>query len=138
MSEDTPPFFSDMPTSGEFAKLRKRIIRDTREALETYGMIRRGARWLVCLSGGKDSYTMLAALMDLQWRGLLPVDLLACNLDQGQPGFDQTILPLSLSASACRTGSSGGIHFLLSPARSRKGRPIALSVAGFGAGISIV
>ena len=89
--------FAEMPESGEFAKLRKRIIRETREALETYGMVRRGARWLVCLSGGKDSYTLLAALLDLKWRGLLPVDLLACNLDQGQPGFDETILPGFLS-----------------------------------------
>ena len=89
--------FADMPESGEFARLRKRIIRETREALERYGMVRRGARWLVCLSGGKDSYTLLAALLDLKWRGLLPVDLLACNLDQGQPGFDAAILPGFLS-----------------------------------------
>ncbi|MFN3262102.1 MAG: tRNA 2-thiocytidine(32) synthetase TtcA [Pikeienuella sp.] len=89
--------FADMPASGEFAKLRKRIIRETRESLQVYGMVRRGARWLVCLSGGKDSYTLLAVLLDLKWRGLLPVDLLACNLDQGQPGFDEMILPGFLS-----------------------------------------
>ncbi len=52
-----------------------------------------GARWLVCLSGGKDSYTLLAALTELKWRGLLPVEILACNLDQGQPGFPATVLP---------------------------------------------
>mgnify|MGYP001199448362 CR=1 FL=1 len=85
--------FAEMPASGEFAKLRKRIVRETREAIETYGMVREGARWLVCLSGGKDSYTLLAVLLDLRWRGLLPVDLLVCNLDQGQPGFDTAILP---------------------------------------------
>jgi tRNA 2-thiocytidine biosynthesis protein TtcA len=50
-------------------------------------------RWLVCLSGGKDSYSLLAALLDLQWQGALPVDLLACNLDQGQPGFPKHVLP---------------------------------------------
>lgn len=88
--------FRNAPTSGEFQKLRKRIIRQTREALDAYGMVRPGDRWLVCLSGGKDSYTLLAALLDLKWRGLLPVDLLACNLDQGQPGFDKTILPIFL------------------------------------------
>lgn len=88
--------FANAPQSGEFQKLRKRIIRQTREALEAYGMVRPGDRWLVCLSGGKDSYTLLAALLDLKWRGLLPVDLLACNLDQGQPGFDKTILPTFL------------------------------------------
>ena len=53
----------------------------------------RRPRWLVCLSGGKDSYTLLSVLLDLQWQGALPVDLLACNLDQGQPGFDKEILP---------------------------------------------
>ncbi len=88
--------FANAPQSGEFQKLRKRIIRQTREALEAYGMVRPGDRWLICLSGGKDSYTLLAALLDLKWRGLLPVDLLACNLDQGQPGFDKTILPTFL------------------------------------------
>ena len=56
-------------------------------------MIERGARWLVCMSGGKDSYTLLAALYELKWRGLLPVEILACNLDQGQPGFPATTLP---------------------------------------------
>ncbi|MEL6792289.1 MAG: tRNA 2-thiocytidine(32) synthetase TtcA [Pseudomonadota bacterium] len=85
--------FRDAPSSGEFQKLRKRIIRQTREAMDAYGMVRRGDRWLVCLSGGKDSYTLLAALLELRWRGLLPVNLLVCNLDQGQPGFDKTILP---------------------------------------------
>jgi tRNA 2-thiocytidine biosynthesis protein TtcA len=85
--------YGKAPGSLEFAKLRKRIIRETREALETYAMVRPGERWLVCLSGGKDSYTLLAALVELKWRGLLPVDLLACNLDQGQPGFPATVLP---------------------------------------------
>jgi tRNA 2-thiocytidine biosynthesis protein TtcA len=50
-------------------------------------------RWLVCLSGGKDSYTLLSVLLDLQWQGALPVDLIACNVDQGQPGFPTHILP---------------------------------------------
>lgn len=89
--------FQNAPQSGEFQKLRKRIIRQTREAVETYAMARKGDRWLVCLSGGKDSYTLLATLLELKWRGLLPVDLLACNLDQGQPGFDKSILPAFLS-----------------------------------------
>jgi tRNA 2-thiocytidine biosynthesis protein TtcA len=85
------------PDGLEFRKLRKRIVRETRAALESYAMVRPGDRWLVCLSGGKDSYTLLAALVELRWRGLLPVDLLACNLDQGQPGFPQTVLPAFLS-----------------------------------------
>ena len=92
-TDDLPPILRGAPDTTEFKKLRKRLVRDVREALETYGMIERGARWLVCLSGGKDSYTLLAVLQDLQWRGLLPVDLLACNLDQGQPNFPATVLP---------------------------------------------
>ncbi len=91
--DDIHPLFHGAPKSTEFRKLRKRIIRDVREAIDQYGMAKRGDRWLVCLSGGKDSYTVLAALTELQWRGLLPVDILACNLDQGQPNFPATVLP---------------------------------------------
>ena len=56
-------------------------------------MIGRDAKCLVCLSGGKDSYTLLAALHELQWRGLLLVELLAYNLYQRQPNFLTTVLP---------------------------------------------
>ena len=95
---DIHPLLSGAPSTTEFRKLRKRIIRQTREAIETYHMVEENARWLVCLSGGKDSYTLLAALFELKWRGLLPVDILACNLDQGQPGFPATVLPDFLTA----------------------------------------
>ncbi len=87
------PLFHGAPTGLEFRKLRKRLVREVRDAIDTYAMIEPGTRWLVCLSGGKDSYTLLAVLQELKWRGLLPVDLLACNLDQGQPGFPATVLP---------------------------------------------
>ena len=92
-SDDIHPLFAGAPSTTEFKKLRKRIVRHTREAIEQYGMIEPGAKWLVCLSGGKDSYTLLAILYELKWRGLLPVELVACNLDQGQPGFPATVLP---------------------------------------------
>lgn len=92
-SDEIHPLFGGAPASTEFRKLRKRIVRETRAAIETYAMVEPGARWLVCLSGGKDSYTLLAVLTELQWRGLLPVEILACNLDQGQPGFPATVLP---------------------------------------------
>ena len=88
-----PPIFSGAPSSVEFNKLRKRLIRLTREAIETFAMVKPGARWLLGLSGGKDSYAMLALLLDLKWRGLLPVELVACNLDQGQPNFPKHVLP---------------------------------------------
>lgn len=100
---DIHPLFEAAPSSTEFKKLRKRLVRNTREAIDQYGMVpqeardgQRRPRWLVCLSGGKDSYTLLAILHELQWRGLLNVDLLACNLDQGQPGFPATVLPAFL------------------------------------------
>jgi tRNA 2-thiocytidine biosynthesis protein TtcA len=92
-ADDIHPLFHGAPKGLEFRKLRKRLVSQVREAVETYGMARDGDRWLVCLSGGKDSYTLLAILHELKWRGLLPVDLLACNLDQGQPGFPATVLP---------------------------------------------
>ena len=95
--DDIHPLFHGAPKSTEFRKLRKRLVQQVREAIGTFGMVQPGARWLVCLSGGKDSYTLLAILHELQWRGLLPVDLLACNLDQGQPGFPATVLPEFLS-----------------------------------------
>ena len=87
------PLFRDAPRTVEFNKLRKRLMRNMREAIEKFAMVRPGERWLVAISGGKDSYGLLALLLDLKWRGLLPVDLLACNLDQGQPNFPKHILP---------------------------------------------
>lgn len=92
-ADDIHPLFAGAPKTTEFRKLRKRLVRNAREAIDRYGMIEPGGKWLVCMSGGKDSYTMLAVLYELQWRGLLPVELLACNLDQGQPGFPATVLP---------------------------------------------
>lgn len=95
------PMFRTALSSVNFNRLRKRLLRQTREAIETFGMLEKAhnasekgrPRWLVGLSGGKDSYALLALLLDLQWRGLLPVDLLACNLDQGQPNFPKHVLP---------------------------------------------
>lgn len=103
--------FENAPKSVEFNKLRKRLVRNAREAIDKFNMLERTSsglngsntkrpRWLVGLSGGKDSYALLAVLKDLQWRGLLNVDLLACNLDQGQPSFPKNILPDFLNAHA--------------------------------------
>lgn len=94
--DDLPALFRNAPSSVTFKKLRKRLLRQVRETIAASAMVEASGeqpRWLVCLSGGKDSYTLLAVLMDLKWRGLLPVDLLACNLDQAQPGFPAHILP---------------------------------------------
>lgn len=104
LSADCHGMFRHAPSGTEFNKLRKRLIRQTREALDTYGMVvpradGRRPKWLVGLSGGKDSYGLIALLLDLKWRGLLDVDLLACNLDQGQPNFPKHILPQWLDAN---------------------------------------
>ena len=90
-----PQVYADAPSSVSFKKLRKRILRQTQEAIRRFAMETQDApqKWLVCLSGGKDSYTLLAALLDLKWQGALKADILACNLDQGQPGFPKHILP---------------------------------------------
>ena len=90
------PLFAEAPRSVEFGKLRKRLVREVRETMASYAMVRPGAKWLVCLSGGKDSYTLLALLLDLKWRGLLPLEFLACNLDQAQPNFPAHVLPAFL------------------------------------------
>lgn len=93
--------FDAAPTGVAFAKLRKRLAREALTTINAFGMIdpaRPAPRWLVCLSGGKDSYSLLAVLMDLKAQGHLSVDLIACNLDQGQPGFPKTVLPDWLSS----------------------------------------
>ena len=92
------PLFADAPRSASFNKLRKRLLRQVRQAMDDFSMLKGQKRWLVGVSGGKDSYGLLALLMDLQWRGLLPVELIACNLDQGQPNFPKHILPEYLSS----------------------------------------
>ncbi|WP_297321920.1 tRNA 2-thiocytidine(32) synthetase TtcA [uncultured Bartonella sp.] len=87
------PLFRNIPSTVEFNKLRKRLLRHMRQAIDDFSMIVPNGKWLVAMSGGKDSYGLLALLLELKWRGLLPVELLACNLDQGQPGFPKNILP---------------------------------------------
>ena len=97
LADDEPaganPLFAGYPASVEAAKLRKRLLRNLRRALADFAMVNAGERWLVAISGGKDSYGLLALLHDLKWRGLLPVELVACNLDQGQPNFPKHVLP---------------------------------------------
>jgi len=92
-SADAHALFADAPRSVSFNKLRKRLLRNVRQAFDDFDMLKGQKRWLIGVSGGKDSYGLLALLLDLQWRGLLPVELIACNLDQGQPNFPKHILP---------------------------------------------
>ena len=76
-----------------FNKLQKKIRRNTGTAIADYNMIEDGDRIMVCLSGGKDSFTMLDILIGLKKSAPISFDLIAVNLDQKQPGFPTHILP---------------------------------------------
>lgn len=78
-------------------KLSKRVMREAGRAIGDYNMIEQGDRVMVCLSGGKDSYTMLDILMTLKSRAPIDFEIIAVNLDQKQPGFPAEVLPDYLS-----------------------------------------
>ena len=77
----------------ETHKLEKRLCREAGRAIVQYNMIEDGDRVMVCMSGGKDSYTLLDILLKLKARAPIHFDLIAVNLDQKQPGFPEHVLP---------------------------------------------
>jgi len=77
----------------EFNKLQKRLRRNAGKAIADYAMIEEGDTIMVCLSGGKDSYTMLDILLSLKHSAPVNFDIVAVNLDQKQPGFPEHVLP---------------------------------------------
>lgn len=77
----------------EFNKLTKRLRSLTGKAIHYYNMIENNDRVMVCMSGGKDSYTLLDILIALQKIAPITYQLIAVNLDQGQPGFPKEVLP---------------------------------------------
>lgn len=90
---DAPP-----PTTTAFNRLQKKLRRQVAHAIRDFNMIEDGDRVMVCLSGGKDSYTMLDILLGLQKIAPIKFDIVAVNLDQKQPNFPEDVLPNYLTA----------------------------------------
>ena len=90
------------PTSATDPRLFQTIVKGVGQAIGDYRMIEDGDRVMVCLSGGKDSYTLLDVLLNLQKKAPIDFEIVAVNLDQGQPGFPKDVLPRYLTQLGVR------------------------------------
>ena len=95
---DTRDPQADAPSDASFVKLENRLLRKVSQATKTFEMLEAGDRVMVCLSGGKDSWVLLHLLRKLTKRLPFAIELVGVNLDQGHPGFEQSVIADYLDA----------------------------------------
>nr|WP_242620094.1 tRNA 2-thiocytidine(32) synthetase TtcA [Moraxella caviae] len=105
-ADDAPHDFDDGIKSARFKKLQKKLRKEVSWAIRDFNMIEDGDVVMVCISGGKDSFTLLDILLFLKKIAPIHFDVVAVNLDQKQPGFPEEVLPKYLS-------EQGIAHYIL-------------------------